>query len=44
MTQGDINQLEIELNALREAISQNEDEHKRLLDRAHEIIKLLKGI
>ena len=44
LTQGDINKLEIELNALREAINQNEAEHKRLLQQAQQIIKQLKGI
>ena len=44
LTQGDINKLETELEALREALNTNEAEHKRLLQQAHDIIKQLKGI
>ena len=43
-TQAEVNALEVELEAIREALNQNEQEHKRLMDRAKQILTQLKGI
>lgn len=42
-TQGELNRLETELEAIREALINNLKEHKELLERQRKLIKELKG-
>ena len=43
MTQNELNQLETELQAVREALQQNVVEHQKLLDRARQITNQIRG-
>ena len=42
-TQGELNRLETELEAIREALINNLKEHKDLLEKQRRIVKQLKG-
>jgi hypothetical protein len=42
-SQGQLNRLETELQAIREAIIENLEEHRRLLEQQRKIINELKG-
>ena len=43
MTQNELNQLETELQAVKEALQSNLIEHQKLLDRARQITNQLRG-
>lgn len=42
-TQGELNRLETELEAIREALINNLKEHKDLLEKQRKLVKQLKG-
>ena len=42
-TQGELNRLETELEAIREALINNLKEHRELLEKQRKIVKQLKG-
>jgi len=42
-TQGELNRLETELDAIREALINNLKEHRELLERQRKLVKQLKG-
>ena len=44
MTQGDINNIEIELASIQEALDNNRTEYQRLMDRRRALLNQLRGV